>query len=198
MGEVFQFRSSVMAADDSRGNEARKKIARANSALADFQRDRVATLMQECLPAYEALREENSSFLARGRFELSSTLLKLLSGAGSADFADKDSALELEKAVESFAVQLRLHRKRLERDFDVFLSYNSSDRAQVATIAGYLQAEGLLPWFDQNELAPGEMWQSKLQHDIESVKSCAVIVGPSGVGPWQNLEIQGALQSFVD
>ena len=41
-------------------------------------------------------------------------------------------------------------------------------------------------------------WQSKIQHDIESVKTSAVIVGPSGIGPWQNRELDAILQLFIE
>ena len=65
------------------------------------------------------------------------------------------------------------------------------------TLPGYLKSSGLLPWFDRDELRPGESWVARLQTDIAQVGSCAVIVGKSGIGPWQQQEVAGALKLFV-
>lgn len=181
--------------ESARKQEALRRIAESNAKLAELQRVRFRTLVESCLPAYEHLGKGSGVV---SKFALDPSLFRL----GSADFdatdySDQASIFELEVAADSFSKQLRLHRKRLERTFDVFLSYNSEDRNEVRTVAQYLQSAGLLPWFDQNELRPGQDWLTKLQDDITQVGSCAVIVGRSGVGPWQRQEVNGALQMFV-
>ena len=185
--------------DDKQRAEALRQIADANAVLARLQRERFNTLSKSCLPAFELLRDRRDATPFSSNFAVNSLLLKLISGeSAEVEFTDSESAYELEQAAESFSRQLRLHRKRLERDFDVFLSYNSEDRGEVRTIARQLRMRGLLPWFDEEALRPGEAWPEKLQHDIQAVKSCAVIVGHSGLGPWQRREVAAALQLFVE
>ena len=181
--------------DLARKREALKRIADANAALAELQRARFRTLTEQCLPAYDALGKQKG---ADSQFSIDPMLFRLAASDFDAmEFSDHVSAAELERAADSLSRQLRLHRKRVEKKFDVFLSYNSEDRNEVGTIARYLKSSGLLPWFDRDELRPGESWVARLQTDIAQVGSCAVIVGKSGIGPWQQQEVAGALKLFV-
>lgn len=41
--------------------------------------------------------------------------------------------------------------------FDVFLSYNSKDKAEIELFAGWLRNENIRIWFDKWELRPG-LW----------------------------------------
>ena len=81
---------------------------------------------------------------------------------------------------------------------DVFMSYNSEDREAVESIAVYLADNlGLRPWLDQWYLIPGEPWLQRLERGLASAKSCAVFVGQSGKGPWQDKEMAAALDRQV-
>ncbi len=83
-------------------------------------------------------------------------------------------------------------------DFDVFLSYHSPDRAAVERLAGQLEERGLKVWLDVWCLRPGLPWRRELEAQIERLGAAAVIVGASGIGPWQDEEIDALLQTFVD
>ncbi|MGB5636767.1 MAG: TIR domain-containing protein [Waterburya sp.] len=83
-------------------------------------------------------------------------------------------------------------------EFDVFLCHNSQDKPEVIEIALQLQQRGLKPWLDAWELPPGQSWQELLEEQIEQVKSAAVFVGSSGLGPWQEREMRAFLSEFVD
>lgn len=82
--------------------------------------------------------------------------------------------------------------------FDVFLCYNQKDKAQVREIAKNLQQHGITPWLDEWELQPGLPWQRQLEQQIKQVKSAAVFVGASGIGPWQRREVETLLNEFVE
>ena len=82
-------------------------------------------------------------------------------------------------------------------DFDVFLCHNSADKPAVKEIGNRLKARGILPWLDEWELRPGLLWQSVLEQQIESIRSVAVFVGASGIGPWQNMESEAFVREFV-
>ena len=82
--------------------------------------------------------------------------------------------------------------------FDVFLCHNSEDKPAVREIAKRLAKQGIKPWLDEEQIRPGTSWQVALGEQIESIKSAAVFVGESGIGPWQKEEIQGFLNEFID
>ncbi len=83
-------------------------------------------------------------------------------------------------------------------DFDVFLSYHSPDRAAVERLGRRLEEQGLRVWLDVWCLRPGLPWRRELEAEIERLGAAAVIVGASGIGPWQDEEIDALLQTFVD
>lgn len=82
-------------------------------------------------------------------------------------------------------------------EYDVFLSYNSHDRAAVLGVAEMLKRVGIRPWLDVWDLIPGQPWQRQLEQAIGKVKSAAVCVGTSGMGPWQNQEMAAFIRKFV-
>lgn len=92
-------------------------------------------------------------------------------------------------------------RKIIEKNFmkfDVFLCHNSEDKLVVKSIGNELIRRGLRPWLDEWELQPGLPWQELVEEQIEDIKSAAVFVGKSGLGPWQQVEIRGLLSEFVE
>jgi TIR domain-containing protein/HNH endonuclease len=89
-------------------------------------------------------------------------------------------------------------RKEASKDFDVFLSHNSKDKLAVRKIAEALRHESLRPWLDEDELIPGRPWQKALDEIIETCRTAAVLVGPSGLGPWQEPEMMACLSEFVN
>lgn len=81
--------------------------------------------------------------------------------------------------------------------FDVFLCHNSEDKPEIRKIAKHLAKQGIKVWLDINEIRPGSSWQTALEKQITSIKSVAVFVGKSGIGPWQDQEIKAFLNQFV-
>jgi hypothetical protein len=77
--------------------------------------------------------------------------------------------------------------------FDVFLSHNSGDKPAVEKIAAQLRATGLRVWLDKWELRPGFPWQEGLEEGVRSSRAVAVFVGSSGLGAWQEPEMQASL-----
>ncbi|GAA4723615.1 TIR domain-containing protein [Phytohabitans rumicis] len=86
------------------------------------------------------------------------------------------------------AATATIRGKETAGDYDVFLSYNTRDRATVAMIAERLRADGILPWFDTADIEPGQRWHDELERRIRQVDAGAVFVGPHGLGPWQDME----------
>ncbi len=91
-----------------------------------------------------------------------------------------------------------LQGKRETSDFNVFLCHNVEDKAAVKQIGAQLKERGILPWLDEWELRPGLPWQRILGEQIGQIKSAAVFVGKSGVGPWQQIELEAFLHEFVE
>ncbi len=76
---------------------------------------------------------------------------------------------------------------------DVFLSHNSADKPAVEQLARRLLAAGVHPWLDSWNLIPGDPWQEGLEEALDTCATCAVFLGPLGVGPWHNEELRVAL-----
>jgi hypothetical protein len=82
-------------------------------------------------------------------------------------------------------------------NYDVFLSHNSKDKPAVKTLGTALKKRGLSVWLDEWELRPGLPWQDALEDIITGCKSAMVCFGGSGVGPWEESEMQALLRQFV-
>jgi len=101
------------------------------------------------------------------------------------------------------ALYLRLRGGRIwqgaapPEDFDVFLCYNSADKSEVRKICDALKSLGLNPWLDEEQLRPGLPWQEILETQLGRIRTAAVFVGVSGLGPWQSREMRGFIDEFV-
>lgn len=81
--------------------------------------------------------------------------------------------------------------------FDVFVSYSHQDAGHAVDFARDLKRQGLRPWIDLWQLTPGKPWLRSLQQSIENISCAAVLIGPSGVGPWQEEETSFLLEQFL-
>jgi TIR domain len=81
--------------------------------------------------------------------------------------------------------------------FDTFLSHNSKDKPTVRDLGLALKQRGLRVWLDEWELIPGRIWMDELEKIILSTRSALVLVGPSGLGPWEEPEMRACIAEFV-
>src|SRR3954453_9097991 len=81
--------------------------------------------------------------------------------------------------------------------FDVFLSYASTDTPLVEELARRLVRANLTPWLDTWNLIPGEPWQPEIKAALDDCASCAVIIGPDGLGPWHHERMRLAIDRCV-
>jgi hypothetical protein len=82
--------------------------------------------------------------------------------------------------------------------FDVFLCHNSQDKEAVRRLNGTLKNGGIRTWLDEEQIQPGEIWQDKLEAIIPSIPATLVIVGDSGIGPWQDQERRAFINEFAN
>lgn len=90
------------------------------------------------------------------------------------------------------------NRLGAEISYDVFLCYSRTDEEAVKRIGVQLRTLGINPWLDVWNVRPGYKWQKVLENEIPRVKSAAIFVGASGIGPWQEMEIDAFLRRFVN
>jgi TIR domain len=81
--------------------------------------------------------------------------------------------------------------------FHVFLSHSSADKPAVEELARRLAKEGIQAWLDKWHLIPGNPWQPDIEKALAESETCAIFVGPSGFGPWQNEEMRAAIDRRV-
>src|ERR1041384_1681156 len=91
----------------------------------------------------------------------------------------------------------RSHSQNPKPCYDVFLSHHSSDKDSVEELAFRLEELKLTPFLDKWHLVPGDPWQEELEEALDSSATCAVFLGPAGLGGWQNEEMRSALEERV-
>jgi len=91
-----------------------------------------------------------------------------------------------------------LKEKASHGNFDVFLAHNSEDRASVMCLGSRLRDRGIYPWIDVEQVPPGRWFQDVLQSAIRTVKSAAIIIGTSGIGRWQAVEMRAFISRCVE
>lgn len=120
-----------------------------------------------------------------------------------------EQTAQLDRAVEHQIVESDAERERQRRlsvlserergaEYDVFLSYNSRDRAEVTQLAQRLRDQGILPWFDRDEMLPGTPVVPTLEHMLDRIPCAAVIVGPHALGPWHEEEYRTLTQRRIE
>ena len=78
--------------------------------------------------------------------------------------------------------------------FDVFLSHNSKDNAQVRRLAERLRAAGMRVWFDEWVIKPGDDIYLAIERGLEAARSLVLCLSPAALGSdWVGLERSTAL-----
>ena len=78
-------------------------------------------------------------------------------------------------------------------DYDVFLSYSWRDHEAVEVVARELTARELRVFLDRWYLTPGQSWRRELEGKLEQSAGAVIFLGASGLGNWQERELDVAL-----
>jgi hypothetical protein len=80
----------------------------------------------------------------------------------------------------------------------VFLSYAKEDKQTVKTIMNDLHNNGILTWFDERELLPGDDWEAKIEIAIEKSDYVLVFISSRTIDKigYKNREIEYALRQY--
>jgi hypothetical protein len=79
--------------------------------------------------------------------------------------------------------------------FDVFVSYHSADRTMVEVLLEHLKGRLIRVWIDDGQLPPGSVgFQRQIEAAVHDAPAVLVAVGPSGIGTWQQVEIDLCLE----
>jgi hypothetical protein len=81
--------------------------------------------------------------------------------------------------------------------YDVLISYHTQEQAHAVELARTLRDLGLEVWFDQWNLRPGRSWLPELESALADSAAVIVLIGPSGPGPWQAVEVGSAVLRFA-
>ena len=82
--------------------------------------------------------------------------------------------------------------------YHVFLSHSTPEKPAVEELAVRLRREGIEPWLDKWHLVPGELCQVVMETALTNCATCAVFIGPSGFGVWQEEEMRAAIARRVN
>ena len=81
---------------------------------------------------------------------------------------------------------------------DVFLSYNSRNRHEVAEIDGFLRERGIATWFDDRDLEAGDPVWREIDEGLRESGVCLVFLGREGLGRYQEQEVELAITLYQD
>lgn len=79
-------------------------------------------------------------------------------------------------------------------DHEVFLCYRRRDRIFAASLCTRLKAAGIPVWMDDIKLEPGDHFQQVIERALERSRTVVICVGPSGLGDFQQREVNVALK----
>lgn len=82
--------------------------------------------------------------------------------------------------------------------FDVFLCYNRLEKESASWFGKKLIDEGLRVFLDDRILVAGDSLASEISAAIVETSSFVVLLGPSGIGKFQNFEIKVAVQQMIE
>ena len=94
-------------------------------------------------------------------------------------------------------LNLRTNPDGRGKQFDVLLSFNTNDGEAAGELANELKSRGLRLWILDEQLLPGRHAVEVLEGAIKNVATVAVLVGPKGIRPWQEMETHALLTHFV-
>lgn len=86
--------------------------------------------------------------------------------------------------------------KIAQGQYDVFLSHNSKDKAEVEAIAMKLKSIGLRPWLDKWDMVPGDIFVDKLEWAIDHIDRAALFFGENDMGNWHAMEYKAYLERW--
>jgi WD40 repeat protein/GTPase SAR1 family protein len=76
-------------------------------------------------------------------------------------------------------------------EFDVFVSHSSKDKRLVRSIAMRLKSAGLKVFFDEWEIAPGDLIGQRIEHGLQASRNLLLCMSPNSVkSDWVKLEHQ--------
>jgi tetratricopeptide (TPR) repeat protein len=81
--------------------------------------------------------------------------------------------------------------------FDIFLCHNNKDKPVIEQLAHKFEASGFKVWLDTWNLLPSDPWQEKIEEALDNCQAYAVLVGPSGTGPWENENMGAAMEDRI-
>jgi hypothetical protein len=85
-----------------------------------------------------------------------------------------------------------------EAEFDLFISYNSLDEAEVQPIIEQLRKLGVKVWFDNGGIPHGADVVERLQDGLKRSHGAAVFFGKSGLGTWPQKEVSAIITKYVE
>lgn len=80
---------------------------------------------------------------------------------------------------------------------EVFLSHNSHDKPFVEALAQALERQGLRCVLDKWDLHPAANWLRSLEDALKQCKFFVLFIGPTGLGPYHQAELDVALQRQI-
>lgn len=91
-----------------------------------------------------------------------------------------------------------LKQKMLDEAYDVYMCYGTDDELEVMQIGAKLKERGILPWFDELSMRPGQLKMRQQETQILKVPAAAVFLGKElTITGWRELQMYSFISQFI-
>ena len=169
----------------------------AYSRLADIDAFRALSTLELCRPsevpaeieaALISCKESGALKSSGGTFQrMLYQSVSMLSGLSASRPTSGTKALDVHEDSE----------KVVHTEYDLFISYASTDKEFVRQLDQCLVSKGFRCWVDFRSMTLGQPVQESMQNGLESSRAFLIVLG-NKPGRWQVLEQRGAIEDFVE
>ena len=85
-----------------------------------------------------------------------------------------------------------------EQSFDVYLSYNSTDKEAIEPIVAELHKQGLTVFLDTEHITLGDSANSVIRKALRDARCVIVCLSKSRIGDWQRFEVESYVRTLPD
>ena len=93
-------------------------------------------------------------------------------------------------------IQAQYDITRSRAGYDLFLFYHPREADEISWLVAELeQKEYNLTLFDPGPFLQGKNWRPVIESALDESQSCAILLGPSGLFPWENEELRKMIET---
>ncbi len=78
----------------------------------------------------------------------------------------------------------------VKKHYECFICHSKQDEQAAIQLKNRLHESNIESWFDEDDLRTGEQYISEIAKAIHNIPLAIILIGPNGLGPFQDQEVQ--------